>query len=600
MSDQVFDQIDRRLTELRAHALGDKRSVWAPLLVLGTSERVGSNWLSDALRGDAVVHNEPWRQQLGQEHPLSALNPAPTGAAGIVLGELGQHWLDTFVLSKYGAPRHVVKETNLFFATATVLRLFPDSPIAVLSRSPLGVASSFARSGLWRRWRYDERYAQLRAAARHPGYQRWAPLLPDDDPDELIALTRLVVLGALVLADALGDRAHLHLAYEDRVLDPRTASAALAQMVPTTGHAPCHNGVGPRVDDTFNTRKQRTRLVAALDIASAQRVHTHTLAGLSVAESIADNTTVARAARWLSGDHRYQLSGAYTAPRAPTPAPPPIGQHVTPRYSSHAGLAWRTLLITNSEFAAMLNRLHAAGLPNSYHDTHLLLTVMPHERGGRLHFDTTGGWYVSGGYEHHPVYWVTWIGAAAYAAYAAARLPSYQEMQHATADAIPTNTDYAVGDVVSVVEPGQPAGAVHHLVGNVQVWCADGPVDDAIRPASRYLYGAAWNTPASRTEITRRRARHLLGSSRGVGIRLVRAPAAAPAGLSAHVLAGRLRTWLAALTDRHSPLAHLDSFAIAALTRSQTDVCLGSQVGTGGGETRLAELNEPAAESELR
>ena len=37
-----------------------------------------------------------------------------------------------------------MKETNLFFALAALLALFPDSPVAVLSRSPIGVVSSFA------------------------------------------------------------------------------------------------------------------------------------------------------------------------------------------------------------------------------------------------------------------------------------------------------------------------------------------------------------------------------------------------------------------------------------------------------------------------
>ena len=35
----------------------------------------GSNWLSDSLRSALVQHNEPLRQQLGPQHPLSALNP---------------------------------------------------------------------------------------------------------------------------------------------------------------------------------------------------------------------------------------------------------------------------------------------------------------------------------------------------------------------------------------------------------------------------------------------------------------------------------------------------------------------------------------------
>ena len=50
---------------------------------------------------------------------------------------------------------------------------------------------------------------------------------------------------------------------------------------------------------------------------------------------------------------------------------------------------------------------------------------MPHQRGGRLHYDPDASrWQVSEGYERHPVYWVTWTGAAAFAAWEGARLPA--------------------------------------------------------------------------------------------------------------------------------------------------------------------------------
>jgi Sulfatase-modifying factor enzyme 1 len=597
LTDHVFVEINCRVASLQATAASDKQPILAPLLVLGTSERVGSNWLSDSLRSTAIVHNEPWRQQLGSEHPLSALSPAPRNVADVELGELGQHWLATFVVSKYGPPRHLVKETNLFFATATVLRLFPDAPIAVLSRSPLGVASSFSRGGLWHRWRYADRYSQLRAATQQPSHRRWAPLLPDDDPNELVALTRLVVLGAVVLADAIADRDHIHVAYEDRVLQPRTAAASLDLLVPATESESPLKITDGQVDDTFSTRKDRSELVALLDEDAAQLVQRQTRTGLAVAETIADNAVVARATRWLSRDHRYRLSP--TAPRTPRPAATATDRHLAAQYTPHAGLAWRNLLVTNREYAAMLNQFQAAGLTNSHQGTHLLLTVMPHERGGRIHFDASRGWHVSAGYERHPAYWVTWIGAAAFAAFAGARLPSFLEVEGASVDVAPSNTDYAVGDVVPVVEPDQPADAVHHLVGNVQVWCGDGPPDDAVRPVQRYLFGAAWNTPDSRAEIARRRSRHLLGSSRGVGIRLVRDPGVAASGRSAESLAEQLRAWLTALTDRHLPLPHLDGLVVEALTLSQSDVRLGAHVGPGTGKACLAELNEAVAESEL-
>ena len=86
----------------------------------------------------------------------------------------------------------------------------------------------------------------------------------------------------------------------------------------------------------------------------------------------------------------------------------------------------RTLLLV---LLASPHELAGAGLANSHAGTSLLACEMPHERGGRLHRDpATGRWHVSEGYEHHPVYWVTWIGAAAFAAWSNARLPTRAEL----------------------------------------------------------------------------------------------------------------------------------------------------------------------------
>lgn len=151
-----------------------------------------------------------------------------------------------------------------------------------------------------------------------------------------------------------------------------------------------------------------------------------------------------------------------------------------------------------------------------------------------------------------------------------------------------TNANYAVGDVLPAAEPDRPDSAVHHLVGNLQVWCGNGPADDQVRPLQRYLHGAAWNTPTSRDEITRLRSRHLLGSSRGVGVRLVRDPGRQPHGVSAAELARRLQNWLGALDARQWPLPQLDQLVVDALRRSQPDGGLRAHIRAGAGEPGLA------------
>jgi formylglycine-generating enzyme required for sulfatase activity len=209
-----------------------------------------------------------------------------------------------------------------------------------------------------------------------------------------------------------------------------------------------------------------------------------------------------------------------------------------------------------------------AGLANTHDGVHLLATEMPAERGGRLHRDPGDGrWRALPGFGEHPVYWVTWIAGAAYAVCQGARLPTHAELDAVSVGVVASNCDYRIGDVAPVREPDRGPGRVHHLVGNVQVWCADGPTLDASLPAERYLHGAAWNTPGTPADIARVRSRHLLGSSRGVGIRLVRDPDRPVPALDPVQVSARLRQWLDTLTgqalaDRHRALGDPDRAVI--------------------------------------
>ncbi len=84
--------------------------------------------------------------------------------------------------------------------------------------------------------------------------------------------------------------------------------------------------------------------------------------------------------------------------------------------------------------------------------------------------------------------------------------------------------------------------------------------------------------------MQRPRHRHILGCSRGVGIRLVRDGTQRP--VSASELASRLAAWTTVLADRSRPLAELDGWLISALDASQAYAGLRSHVAPGAGETR--------------
>ncbi|MFD7896943.1 SUMF1/EgtB/PvdO family nonheme iron enzyme [Streptomyces sp. NPDC059743] len=542
---------------------------------------MGSNWLSDSLRSVMPQHNEPFRQQLGREHPLSPRNRVAVDLDGTGLDGLGQHHLACALSDLYGRPRHLVKETNLFFATDTALGLLPHSPVLILTRAPIGIASSFARGRLWERWRYGERYAQVAATARSPRWRdEFAPLLPQDNPEEAVALARLIAVNTLLLARAV----HRDLAgcgrdctvvsYEQHVSDRKAALSALAGQLKITlqvadAPRPAEDLAGmAAADPTFATTGHKDKLVAELDSRTAELMPHHTAATMARAGELLDAQVTATATEWLAGDDLYEVRDLAPCRRAAVRTPSPAQALPASAYYPVKKVSWRNLLVTNAEMADLLTMLHAAGAPNTRLGTNLLVCPMPHERGGRLHFDAGRRvWRVSPGYESHPAYWVTWAGAAAMAAWLGARLPTRAEALEATAGARAYNCDYAVGDASSVAEPGHSLHQIHHLVGNLQIWCGDGSDQPVAEPVQRYLFGAAWNTPGSEEAIGAVRSRNLLGSSRGVGVRLVRdSRTTATSGLGAWELANRLNRWTDTLeggTGR--PLGELDRLLTSAL-----------------------------------
>jgi hypothetical protein len=607
-SSGVPGEVQARLTALAEAARENGTAVLPPLLILGTCERVGSNWVSDTLRPVAGQHNEPFRQQIGADHPWSAANPLFSGtnvAATSEIGLLGRHWLVSFAVAKYRPDRQVVKETSLFFALPALLALLPGAPVLVLSRSPLGVASSFTRGDLFRRWCYRSLYQQMITMTRHgdSSARCFAALVPDDSPADLVALVRLQVLNTVLIADALTGRDPAHISYETMVISPGDALATLTTALPElAGHTLAGDRAQglpaqpPAGDDTFTTASHKTSLIAGLETADAALIRATTAASLAAAHDVVSAPVAARTASWLAGDHLYRLEPPrqrIAASRPPLPGTPPT---VAPRYLRRGRLEVRNVLVSNTEYARFLNGLSHAGLPNSHHGTRLLACEMPHERGGRLHWDRdTGTWAVSPGYEDYPVYWVTWIGAAAFAARNGARLPTRAELTRLTSGAATTgNADYRAGDATPVTEPGAHRTKIHHLLGNLQTWCCDGPHVRTGGPAARWLHGIAWNTPATQQAAQQPRCRHILGCSRGIGIRLVRD--GGQLAVSTSELACRLTAWVGRLADRSRPLAEIDEELIRALDASQADSGLGSHVAAGSGEARHGQVTEPLAE----
>ena len=196
-----------------------------PLLVLGTFERVGSNWLLDTLNQHVHTHNKPFKQQLGENSVFSTMSPNLENIESPLTPDknpFSKYWLETFVATKYGTTDHAVKETNLFFALENYLKFFPDAPILILKREPLGILSSFVDQDLFKKWDYEQRYEQLKQLSRSEHWKAFQFICDDTGKEaesSLIKITRMLFLNGLLTAKLLGERPYKELAYESSVKD---------------------------------------------------------------------------------------------------------------------------------------------------------------------------------------------------------------------------------------------------------------------------------------------------------------------------------------------------------------------------------------------
>ena len=279
----------------------------------------------------------------------------------------------------------------------------------------------------------------MTAMTTRPEYAAWAGVVPDDDPPDMAALARLQVLNTLILAGALHRCGYIGklavIRYETAVLHPAAARAELARLVPevpgfTMSHGPA---ISAAAEDTFATSAHKTELTACLTAADAEEIGAAVAGALSAGREAVPGPAWDLARDWASGDCLYTLTPPDPASRPRARRVPAVtGRSCPVRWvvgRAGSDLRWRSLLVTNDEFAAFLNEMADQRLPNCLDGSYLLAVEMPHERGGRLHYNPHARrWIVSPGFGTHPAYWVTWTGAAAFAARHGARLPTRAEM----------------------------------------------------------------------------------------------------------------------------------------------------------------------------
>jgi hypothetical protein len=158
----ILEEICARVEAMRTAAGTAGVKLRPPLLMLGTSERVGSNWQSDTLRPVASQHNEPFRQQLAPDHGLSALNPHPGRCTAEALGTLGPgrvtadfiRFARAFPIAPGVEPKLALAigayaATHPVVATETSCEVIDlGAPACRCERSQLPVAKASARQGV--------------------------------------------------------------------------------------------------------------------------------------------------------------------------------------------------------------------------------------------------------------------------------------------------------------------------------------------------------------------------------------------------------------------------------------------------------------------
>jgi len=487
-----------------------------PLIALGIFERVGSNWFLDAFSTKIQTYNEPYRQQIGNRHPISSLSPHLQLLKSTVAETMSPYerfWLEEFYASKLSPTPQLIKETNLFFALENLLDIFSESHTVIVSRHPAGIADSFAKRNLFDDWEYAKRYTQVRKMVKTARYERFFTAKEYTNPlaklGYLIAL-QAVITTAYTAPDTIvvpyeatdEDRAKLllaictklHIPYEAPIKDNSTHTVTSATFTTT---------------EVRTSEERRTTSISRRDYAVVEETIYEVLHELEVTLG---TIITDRAINILFSYGNY----SFIPPQA-KPAPVPITPHTSPvPYQSET----ITPLVTNTEFCHFLNELRRHGVHNQISNMNFLFNEnMLEARGGRIIF-SHNRYEVVPGYNRHPVYWVTWFGAALYAAYRGTGLPTFSEFTGAytatTCDLAAINASYRHGDTVTVDSDE------NSLIGNLASWCQDGPETHLNHPNHRYISGIAWNKPATLSELSRQRQRSVIDSSRAVGIRMTK------------------------------------------------------------------------------
>lgn len=540
-----------------------------PVLIVGQFERTGSTWLMDFMDKVGRGQTEPLRQHVSLESPISTWSHIVESAddhsfhSELDSAGFAQIWLSNFLASQYQPEVQITKETNLFFTLGFYLDLFPnESKTIYLKRDIRGILSSFKRSGLYDKWDYSNRYLCLKDALVEHQKQEYLDLIPHIDESNWIdVLLFLYVVNLTQIKthlfsedDQNKHRDILTLSYEHLINDKKRELERVQRFLEVNVSA----DEDSETDNPglFNTNKRKRNPYDWIDVLSlteekyirdkmAELIEeVDKLFGPQVAqfihlEAFADGAPeFARAEQeYITNKHEYEVSPAcltrseivriqdfqsiesgYVLTKAD-------GFRQLEDYNAYVPpFNFATRLSTNLEFASFLNWLHKQGLLNALQGHYIYYNCnIPPARGGRIILQN-GEYFVEKGYEDHPVNWVSWIGAKAYATWLGARLSTENEWDRVASISDPEFTNYShnCGNTTPVCRFTPNNLGINDMFGNLRVWTEDWYYPDRHDDdsgISKAVRGLAWNAPD--TTAMQRTYKPIYMSARSIGIRLV-------------------------------------------------------------------------------
>lgn len=519
-------------------------------------------------------YTEIFRQHIGLENQFCSLNHAIKNPNAEIIerntkGNLFDDiWFRNFEKIQFQPEIQIFKETNLFLTLSTFLHFFKkETKIIFLSRDIRGVISSFKKGGLFYNWDYSKRYSELKKTIlNNIDYKELYFLFNDiNENNPMDVLICLYFINSIEIWRLIFQNKEytniLNLKYESLVENQNDEISKINSFLNV--NLRINDEINSKQESDFNINKYKENAQDWLDILSEEEIKYIYKKVLSIRSEI-ENCEIKEFNNYLN-EFGLDLINFPVPNVKVNPAIRPEFVHpgFYDKYSSKEELLnsidfieiqggkftygnskdkrccitgsvelpkfkFATKYITNGQFAYFLNWLKENGVDNEIKGLYLFYnTNMPASRGGRI-FLTTDGYRPLNGFEDHPVNWVTWIGAAAFAKWVGCRLPLEIEWEYVASLSGETkegNNNYLLGDTSTVGYFPPDNSGVFDMFGNVKTWCQDwyfkGYSNSGLDfKVFKNVRGGAWNSyiPLS----WERNYKPFLLSARSIGIRLVK------------------------------------------------------------------------------